>query len=205
MHNNSKTGFNERFSMKCRKKSGVALVLLDSTLWLVQKNSRHSPNHSDAKLKQNTNWSPVFSRAPASLLRFPWVFFFHLIGRCAWFWFYDNRSKSPLFLNYLQFSPSVNVHRVFEFFFQSLTSGSLSEKLALSMIHLTPKRNEKHTNIKFYPEVSVNTSQFSLNSVFFYFYYFLIKGKRVSPQIFYVCYTLCEDVFLAAKFLNFKF
>ena len=79
-----------------------------------------------------------------------------------WFRFFDTKSKSALSLNYLKFSPSVNVHRIFEFFFQSLASGSFSEKLTLGMIHLTPKRNQNHTNIKFSTDVSSSTLDFSL-------------------------------------------
>ena len=53
------------------------------------KNSRHSFNQSDAKVKPTTTWSPAFSRALGSLivsnLSSHWLlklFSFHLIGRC---------------------------------------------------------------------------------------------------------------------------
>lgn len=47
---------------------------------------------------------------------------------------------------YLEFSPSMNVHRVFEFFFQSFASCSFSEKLALRMINFTPNQTVKHNH-----------------------------------------------------------
>ena len=63
--------------------------MLYFALWLAQKNSRHSLNQSDAKVKPTTTWSPAFSRALGSLivsnLSIHWLlklFSFHLIGRC---------------------------------------------------------------------------------------------------------------------------
>ena len=72
------------------------------------KDSRHSPNQSDAKLESIKTWSPAFSRAVGSfvvLLEFSLAltsfFSFLLIGRCCYicFMFYDTESKSTLILH----------------------------------------------------------------------------------------------------------
>ena len=50
----------EQFSSQFRTYSKTTLALLHLASWLVQKNSRHPSNHSDAKLKPSTTWSPAF-------------------------------------------------------------------------------------------------------------------------------------------------
>ena len=64
-----------------------------------KKNSRHSLNQSDAKLKPTTTWSPAFSRALGSLvvvtLNFQWLFW--LVVVITLVWFYDTQSKRALY------------------------------------------------------------------------------------------------------------
>ena len=68
------------------------------------KNSRHSLNQSDAKLKLVSTWSPAFSRALGDLvgctLSSYWPRSIFLLSDWSlwffWFWFYDTQSESAL-------------------------------------------------------------------------------------------------------------
>ena len=89
--------------IECRKKSGVTLVFTWFTPRLVKKNSRHSPNQSEARISPISTWSPAFSHSsgglPLSTLSSLWLFWIFSILiplQLLWFWFYDTHLKRAL-------------------------------------------------------------------------------------------------------------
>ena len=53
----------EQSSIECQKLSGIASILLCYRCVIGPENSRYPLNQSDVKRRNNTTWSPAFSRA----------------------------------------------------------------------------------------------------------------------------------------------
>ena len=103
----TKFGYNRTIFKWVSKEIGDWFFFCFTSLWLIgkKKNSRHSLNQSDAKLKPNTSWSPAF------FPRFRQFACFHFEFSLAfddnflsspwplwllWFWFYETQLKSAL-------------------------------------------------------------------------------------------------------------